>query len=185
VAIIGYLPFQHWHNTKRSTKRCVVFVAGALCCLLAVRLILNYIPYYHGSVCFFLFAIHVRGGVGSRVYSQLATIVAEMHFTLAHFGGCTSSQSQSQDTSHVASRSAFMAGFCFVFLCKLLFFKEVEGYKGFMLDGCAQVTLNGSHILRLSSCSPFPYLFPSLFPAIKWLKWQLKVPLHFKAFPFG
>jgi len=53
VAIIGYLPFQHWHNTQRSTKRCVVFVAGALCCLLAVRLILNYIPYYHGSVCFF------------------------------------------------------------------------------------------------------------------------------------
>jgi len=110
----------------------------------------------------FLFAIHVRGGVASRVYLQLATIVAEMHFTLAHFGGCTSSQSQSQDTSHVASRSAFMAGFCFVFLCKLLFFKEVEGYKGFMLDGCAQVTLNGSHILRLSSCSLFPYLFPSL-----------------------
>lgn len=40
--------------------------------------------------------------------------------------------------------------FCFVFLCKLLFFKEVEGYKSFMLDGCAQVTLNGIHILRLS-----------------------------------
>lgn len=55
------------------------------------------------------------GGGPSRVYLQLATIVAEMHFTLPHFGGCTSSQSQSQsqNTSHVVPHSPDIS-FCFL-----------------------------------------------------------------------
>lgn len=81
--------------------------------------------------CLFLFFFFVcqpcqRGrGMASRVYLQLATIVAEMHFTLAHFGGCTSSQSQSQDTSHVVPHSAFMGGFCSVlFSCVNCYFSR-------------------------------------------------------------
>lgn len=66
--------------------------------------------------------------------------------------------------------------FRFVFLRKLLLFKDGAGYKGFMLDGCTQVTLNGCHIFGFSV-----FFVPV---AIKWPKCHIKVAFQFKALSF-